>query len=174
MAAYEKAKNIAENPQLYHSSWFYGKANVGKTHLRLAIEGYIKRQRPEIDIISISALELSSRIIAYIRNGDTDEMRKFQDKYRDADIFMLDDFDFVIGKEILQRETIALFHTRLDEKKSVIVFSRNNLSSIRELDIKLYDLFWKDCVELKLPEKGIRTNDPSEEGYWKHKALDGD
>lgn len=81
---------------------------LGKTHLMHSIGHFILNQNPNAKVIYVTSEEFTNEVIESIRNGNASSMTKFRDKYRKVDVLMIDDIQFIIGKESTQEE---FFHT---------------------------------------------------------------
>ena len=97
---------VSKNPgQVYNPLFIYGPSGVGKTHLLYAIANGIRRQNPNANIVYIKGDEFTNELIAAIAGGKNVE---FRSKYRESDLFLIDDIQFIAGRESTQEE---FFHT---------------------------------------------------------------
>lgn len=104
--AHSAAIAVSKTPgQVYNPLFIYGPAGVGKTHLLYAIANGIRKQNPNANIVYIKGDEFTNELIAAIANGKNIE---FRSKYRESDLFLIDDIQFIAGKESTQEE---FFHT---------------------------------------------------------------
>ena len=93
---------VSKNPgQVYNPLFIYGPSGVGKTHLLYAIANGIRRQNPEANIVYIKGDEFTNELISAIASGKNVE---FRSKYRESDLFLIDDIQFIAGKESTQEE----------------------------------------------------------------------
>ena len=128
--AFASAKSVAESINYdYNPLYIYGGVGLGKTHLMHAIAWYIRENNPELKVIYLSAERFMFQFIKSLRQKDT---MSFKHKIRSADILILDDIQFMIGKISTQEEFFHTFNSLLDLNKNVVVSadrSPNDLSS---------------------------------------------
>lgn len=96
---------VSESPgEVYNPLYIYGGPGLGKTHLMQSIGHFILQQKPEMKVIYVTSEEFTNEVIDSIRNGNASAMTKLRDKYRTVDVLMIDDVQFIIGKESTQEE----------------------------------------------------------------------
>lgn len=96
---------MAESPgEAYNPLYIYGGPGLGKTHLMHSIGHFIIDQNPDTKVLYVTSEEFTNEVIESIRNGNSSAMTKFRDKYRTVDVLMIDDIQFIIGKESTQEE----------------------------------------------------------------------
>ena len=101
-------KTIAENPgTTFNPLFIYSGVGLGKTHLLHAIGNYLFKYKKNVSVLYVSAEALVTELINVIRNKSNEENNKFREKYRSCDVLMVDDVQFLIGKEATQE---AFFH----------------------------------------------------------------
>ena len=100
---------VAESPgDAYNPLYIYGGAGLGKTHLMHSIGHFVLEQNPDMKVIYVTSESFTNEVIESIRSGNAAAMTKLRDKYRTVDVLMIDDIQFIIGKESTQEE---FFHT---------------------------------------------------------------
>lgn len=114
--AHAASMAVATKPAtLYNPLFIYGNSGLGKTHLLYAICNEIARRHPEMNIVYIKGDEFTNELIEAIRHGTTAE---FHQRYRKADVFLVDDIQFIAGKESTQEEFFHTFNTLYEAKKA--------------------------------------------------------
>ena len=107
--AHSASLAVAESPgKTYNPLYLYGGAGLGKTHLMHSIGHFILEQNPNTKVLYVTSEEFTNEVIESIRNGNAAVMTKLREKYRTVDVLMVDDVQFIIGKESTQEE---FFHT---------------------------------------------------------------
>uniref|UniRef100_UPI003FF089D4 DnaA ATPase domain-containing protein n=1 Tax=Roseburia sp. TaxID=2049040 RepID=UPI003FF089D4 len=100
---------VAESPgEAYNPLYIYGGPGLGKTHLMHSIGHFILEKNPNAKVLYVTSEEFTNEVIESIRSGNASAMNKFREKYRTIDVLMVDDVQFIIGKESTQEE---FFHT---------------------------------------------------------------
>lgn len=103
--AHSASLAVAESPgEAYNPLYIYGGPGLGKTHLMHSIGHFIIDQNPDTKVLYVTSEEFTNEVIESIRNGNSSAMTKFRDKYRTVDVLMIDDIQFIIGKESTQEE----------------------------------------------------------------------
>lgn len=154
--AYAAAKKVAENPgTAYNPLFIYGKSGLGKTHLLKAIENYMRRKNPEAAILYVTSEYFTNDIIEHIRAGSTFEMR---DKYRHADALLIDDIQFIAGKNSIEEEFFHTFNTLTEDGKQVVISSDNPPNEIPKLTERLKNRFeWGLMADIQPPDFEMRV-----------------
>ena len=112
---------VAETPgEIYNPLFIYGGAGLGKTHLMQAIAHFILEKDPEKRVLYVPSETFTNEIVEAIRKGTTEEFRL---KYRGNDVFLIDDIQFIVGKDRSQEEFFHTFNEMYEHKKQVIVSS---------------------------------------------------
>ena len=153
--AYAAAKKVAENPgKTYNPLFIYGKSGLGKTHLLKAIENYMKRQNPDASIIYVTSENFTNDIIEHIRNSNTYELRE---KYRKADALLVDDIQFIAGKNSIEEEFFHTFNSLTEDGKQIVLSSDNPPNEIPKLTERLKSRFeWGLTADVQPPDFEMR------------------
>jgi len=133
--AYTAASAVALEPGTkYNPLYLYGTVGVGKTHLMNAIANDIFEKNPKAKILYLTTEEFTNEIVESIQNKQTTQMRK---KFRDVDLLLLDDIQFLSGKEKVQEELFHTFNTLIDKKRQVVFSSDRAPHEIKKLEARL-------------------------------------
>ena len=129
------AKVIIQNPgEKYNPFFLYGGPGLGKTHLVQAIGNAILTNNPKAKVLYIPINHFYSDFISSIKSGKADS---FADKYRKVDVLIVDDFQFMVGKEKSQVEFFNIFNDLHQANKQIIITSDRLPSEIKTLDVRL-------------------------------------
>ena len=120
--------------QVYNPLFLYGPPGVGKTHLLYAISNGIRKQKPDANIVYIKGDQFTNELIDAIKNGKNIE---FRNKYREADLFLIDDVQFIAGKESTQEEFFHTFNKLYEEHKQIVMTSDRKPSDMLTLEDRL-------------------------------------
>lgn len=142
---------VSKNPgQVYNPLFIYGPSGVGKTHLLYAIANDIRRQNPEANIVYIKGDEFTNELISAIASGKNVE---FRNKYRESDLFLIDDIQFIAGKESTQEEFFHTFNTLYESKKQIVLTSDRPPRDIATLEDRLKTRFeWGLTADVQPPD----------------------
>lgn len=122
--AQSAALAVAESPgEAYNPLYIYGGAGLGKTHLMHSIGHFMLDKKPNSKVIYVTSEEFTNEVIESIRNGNASSMTKFRSKYRNVDALMIDDIQFIIGKESTQEEFFHTFNALQTQGKQIIITS---------------------------------------------------
>ncbi len=133
------AQAIIQNPGfIYNPLFIYGGVGLGKTHLIQAIGNEITKNFPDKKVKYLTTEKFTSEVISSIRNKS---MEKFKDKYRSVDVFIIDDIQFLSGKEKTQEEFFHTFNVLYEKNKQVIISSDRPPRSIQALAERLRSRF---------------------------------
>lgn len=137
--AYNAAKCVADNPgQSYNPLFLYGESGQGKTHLLYAIYHTIHQNHPEYNIIFVKGDEFTNELQEAIRTKTTD---LFHQKYRDKDLLLVDDIQFIAGKESTQEEFFNTFNNLYEAGHQIVLTSDRPPSDMVRLEDRLRTRF---------------------------------
>ena len=149
--AYAAARAVAEKPaEHYNPLFIYGDSGLGKTHLLYAIAHQVRQRQPEARIVYIKGDDFINEFIELVRAGRGSEFRA---KYRDADLLLVDDVQFVAGKEQVQNEFFHTFNTLYEAGRQIVLTSDRPPSEMHLLDDRLRTRFeWGLLVDVQPPD----------------------
>lgn len=137
--AHAAAQAVAANPSgAYNPLFIWGGSGLGKTHLLNAIKVEIQRSHPDFNIVYVDGEKFTNEIISAIREGSTTE---FHNKYRAADVLLVDDIQFIGGKESTQEEFFHTFNTLYNAGKQIVLASDRAPREIKSLEERLRTRF---------------------------------
>ena len=153
--AYAAARSVAETPaKNYNPLFIYGDSGLGKTHLLYAIHHQTRKLYPEKKIVYIKGDQFINEFIELVRAGRGDEFRA---KYRDADMLLVDDIQFVAGKEQVQNEFFHTFNTLYEAGKQIVLTSDRPPREMTLLDDRLRTRFeWGLMADVAPPDYETR------------------
>lgn len=149
--AHAASMAVASKPaSLYNPLFIYGNSGLGKTHLLYAIRNEISRTYPQMNIVYIKGDEFTNELIEAIRRGTTGE---FHQRYRKADVFLVDDIQFIAGKDSTQEEFFHTFNTLYEAKKQIVLTSDRPPKDIATLEERLLTRFeWGLTADIQPPD----------------------
>lgn len=153
--AHSAAIAVSNNPgQVYNPLFIYGPAGVGKTHLLYAIANGIRKKNSNANIVYIKGDQFTNELIAAIQSGKNIE---FRSKYREADLFLIDDIQFIAGKESTQEEFFHTFNKLYEENKQIVMTSDRRPSDMLTLEDRLKTRFeWGLLADVQPPDYETR------------------
>ncbi len=162
--AFSAAEAVAEErTTAYNPLFLYGQSGLGKTHLLYAIANRIQQKNPDYNIVYIKGDQFTNEFIEAVRNGKNYE---FRDKYRNADLFLIDDIQFIAGKEATQEEFFHTFNTLYENHRQIVLTSDRVPSEMLKLEDRLRTRFeWGLIVDVQPPDYETRY------AITKNKAL---
>ncbi len=115
---------VSESPgKMYNPLFIYSGAGLGKTHLINSIAHFIVQHHPELKLLYVTSEEFTNEVIEAIRNGSSAVLSKMRSKYRNVDVLLIDDIQFIIGKESTQEEFFHTFNVLHDAGKQIVLTS---------------------------------------------------
>ena len=150
------AKSVIENPgDKYNPFFLYGGPGLGKTHLVQAIGNALLQKNPDCKILYTPINHFYTEFVDAVRKGGMDNFRK---KFRKLDVLIIDDFQFIVGKEKSQEEFFNIFNDMYQLNKQIIVTSDRLPNQIKTVDERLASrLTWAGAIDLQMPSFEDRT-----------------
>lgn len=145
---------VAESPgEVYNPLFIYGGVGLGKTHLMHSIAHFVLQKRPQSKVLYVTSEYFTNELIESIRNGNNSTMSKFREKYRNIDVLLIDDIQFIIGKESTQEEFFHTFNALHGAKKQIIISSDKPPKDMEILEDRLRSRFeWGLIVDISSPD----------------------
>ncbi len=149
--AHAACQAVAAKPALlYNPLFIYGSSGLGKTHLLNAVAKEFKKNFPDRSVIYIKCEDFTNEIIEAISRGTT---AAFREKYRRADLFLVDDIQFIAGKNSTQEEFFHTFNTLYEAKKQIVLTSDRPPRDIATLEDRLKTRFeWGLTADVQAPD----------------------
>ncbi|MBO4878654.1 MAG: chromosomal replication initiator protein DnaA [Clostridia bacterium] len=153
--AYAAAHAVAENPSTaYNPLFIYGGVGLGKTHLMHAIGHYVHEEHPEFKILYISSENFTNDVVASIEKKDRASLRE---KYRSLDVLLIDDIQFIGGKDATELEFFNVFNDLRNAGKQIIITSDKPPKDVPVLEARLRTRFgWGLVVDIQPPDYETR------------------
>ncbi len=149
---------VAESPgEVYNPLFIYGGPGLGKTHLMHSIGHYILEHNPNMKVLYVTCETFTNEVIESIRSGNSSSINEMRNKYRTVDVLMVDDVQFIIGKESTQTEFFNTFNALHDMGKQIILSSDKPPKDLKGLDERLISRFeWGLIADIQSPDYETR------------------
>ena len=153
--AHAAAVAVANKPaETYNPLFIYGPSGLGKTHLLYAIAGEINKRHPDYNIVYIKGDQFTNELISSLQEGRNVE---FRNKYRNADLFLVDDIQFISGKESTQEEFFHTFNNLYENHRQIVLTSDRPPSDLLRLEDRLKTRFeWGLIADINPPDYETR------------------
>lgn len=163
-------RSVAENPSSkFNPLFIYGGVGLGKTHLLHAVGNYLAETRPELNVLYATCEKFTNDYTAALRSGNRADML-FREKYRNVDVLMIDDIQFISNKMSIQEEFFNTFNDLYQNNKQIIIASDRSPKEISALEERLKSRFSSGLIQdLQTPDYETRvailSTKASQEGY---------
>ncbi len=165
-------ENVAEHPsQKFNPLFIYGGVGLGKTHLLHAVGNYLWKNRPELNVLYVTCENFTNDYVDYLRNSKDKLKSEFRDKYRTADVLMIDDIQFISNRTGIQEEFFHTFNDLYQNNKQIILASDRPPKEMSALEDRLRSRFSMGLIQdIQEPDYetkvAIIKKKCSQEGYF--------
>ena len=149
---------VAESPgEVYNPLFLYGGVGLGKTHLMHSVAHFILNNNAKKKVLYVTSETFTNELIDALKNGKESSMSNFRDKYRNNDVLLIDDIQFIIGKESTQEEFFHTFNHLHTSGKQIIISSDRPPKDIETLEARLRTRFeWGLIADISAPNYETR------------------
>ncbi len=152
--AYKASRAVADNPTAYNPLFIYGQSGLGKTHLMKAIAAETLKKNPESNIIIVKGESFTNELVEAIAKKDT---AGFKEKYRRADMLLIDDIQFIAGKVATQEEFFHTFNVLYEANKQIVLTSDRPPKDMKQLEDRLRSRFESGLIiDIQPPDAELR------------------
>ena len=156
--AHSASLAVAESPgETYNPLFLYGGPGLGKTHLMHSIGHFILENNSDKKVLYVTSEDFTNEVIESIRSGNAASMTKLREKYRNVDVLMVDDVQFIIGKASTQEEFFHTFNALHAARKQIIISSDKPPKEMETLDERFRSRFeWGLIADIQAPDYETR------------------
>lgn len=156
--AHSASLAVAESPgEAYNPLYLYGGAGLGKTHLMHSIGHFVLHENPNMKVLYVTSEQFTNEVIESIRSGNAAAMTKLREKYRTVDVLLVDDVQFIIGKESTQEEFFHTFNVLHSAGKQIIISSDKPPKEMETLEERFRSRFeWGLIADIQAPDYETR------------------
>lgn len=145
---YAAMKSVAENPgQKFNPLFIYSGVGLGKTHLLHAVGNYLNENKPELNALYVTCEKFTNDYVDSIRNGKEKSSLDFRDKYRNVDVLMVDDIQFISNKMGIQEEFFNTYNELYQNNKQIIIASDRSPKEMTALEERLRSRFSSGLIQ---------------------------
>ena len=170
------AKAVAKNPGTnYNPLFVYGGVGLGKTHILHAIGNEICETKPELNVVYVTTEEFTNEFIETVGKNELNLNSGFRNKYRNADVLIVDDVQSIIGKPRVQEEFFHTFNALISQNKQIVLSSDRPPKEINPLEERLRSRFeWGLITDIGVPEIETRIAILKKKVYIDRQVVDDD
>ena len=152
--AYKASRAVADNPTAYNPLFIYGQSGLGKTHLMKAIATEVLKKNPDYNVIIVKGESFTNELVEALAKKDT---AGFKEKYRRADMLLIDDIQFIAGKVATQEEFFHTFNALYESNKQIVLTSDRPPKDMKQLEDRLRSRFESGLIiDIQPPDAELR------------------